>query len=573
MDRQRDQGRDDLGVGVRGPNPRDFYPTIAFAVSLVVAFVVFEWYGRRFWFFGDEWAFLTRDRLVTGNADAFVRALVRPHNEHWSTLPRLWYWLAEDVFGLRSYTPYLTAVVVLHLIVAVLLWVLLRRLGINAWIAAGAGAMMALFGPGAENIFWGFQVGFVGSALFGIAAILLADHTGGQRGRDVGAVACGLAALLCSGIGVPFVVALGVSVLFRRGWRPAIAVVLPLAVVFLAWYVAFGRANEANTVPRAGPSQWLPYIFVQATNALESITQIPMIGGVILVFVLIWVGCNVRTDFLVHSKRAPVYGLLAGGVLLSLTTALGRASLGVDQARSSRYVYLLAVVLIPVLALMLDSLLRRDRRAAVPIAIFVSIAVVGSFTAIPRYAFSQGLVVTGQKNQIMAAASDELMVQFAPDWYVPAPELSFGLSMQQVRAWQIAGELPAWVADPANRDAVRAAALVGVSVVDAAGPIDGARIRGTSVARSNTTEGCLSLVAREPDATVRVAIGTVGGAVVSVGSGDVGGARVDFDQDRKHPVPIVVPGGQSVLVTAAAPAELVLRLVRTGAAVTICGPT
>ena len=42
-----------------------------------------------------------------------------------------------------------------------------------------------------------------------------------------------------------------------------------------------------------------------------------------------------------------MYGLLGSALVMLITTAIGRSSLGADQARSSRYVYLLAVMLIP----------------------------------------------------------------------------------------------------------------------------------------------------------------------------------------------------------------------------------
>ena len=571
MDRERHRGRGDLGVDGRGRNVRDRLPTIAFLAALVVALIVFEWYGRRFWFVGDEWNFLVRNRLVADDPGAFVRTLLRPHNEHWSVLPRLWYWLADSIWGLRTYTPYLTAIILLHLGVATLLWRLILRLGVHPWIAAGTGAVMALLGPGAENIFWGFQVGFVGSAFFGLAALLLADHDGSDRRRDGLALLCGLASLLCSGIGIPFVVGLGIAIWFRRGLRPAVAIVLPLAVMFAMWYVAFGRANEANTVPRAGPSQWLPYIFVQGTNAIEQISQIPMVGGGVIAILIVFVGVRIRHDFRAHEFLAPMYGLLGSALVMSITTAIGRSSLGADQARSSRYVYLLAVMLIPVLAVMLDALLRRDRRAIIPVAVFLAIAVVGCFTAIPRFAFAQGQQVAQQKLLILAAASDPLMQRFAPEGSIPAPALSPDVSVAALRERWIEGDLPQWTADDVSRDAVRLSALIGLNPATSFGPIDPARITGKGFEQTTVTGGCVRLSATEPHVEARVAVTPDSGVVISTASGDIEIASLTFAADRRHPVPVVVPGGQSTAVSVAAPAELAMVLARIGAAVTICG--
>ena len=59
----------------------DRLAALTFAVALAVAFVTFLTMGRRNWFFLDEWDFLA-GRSVTSVDD-----LMRPHNEHWSTLP------------------------------------------------------------------------------------------------------------------------------------------------------------------------------------------------------------------------------------------------------------------------------------------------------------------------------------------------------------------------------------------------------------------------------------------------------------------------------------------------------
>lgn len=557
-------------VILRGRIDREALPTLAFLAAVVLALGIFEWYARSFWFVGDEWDFLATNRLAGVDGEAFWRLVLRPHNEHWSTLPRLWYWAADSQFGLRSYTPYVTAVILLHLGLAVLLWMLLRRLGVQPWIAAGFGSIFALFGPGAENIFWGFQVGFVGSALFGLAAILLADHDGHDRRRDVLAGFSGLAALLCSGIGIPFAVGLGVAICFRRGIRSAAVIVAPLALVFLAWYVAFGRANEANTVPRSGPSQWPPYIFEQTTNALEQVSQLPMVGGVVLALVLAWVGYRIRRDYAVNPRLAPLYGLLGTAVVLSLTTALGRASLGVDQARASRYVYLLAVMLIPVLAAMLDSALRRDRRASVPIAIFMVIAIVGCVTAIPRYAFAQGQLVMVQRNALLAAISDPLTAKHAADSFLPYPQLSPDVTLGALRARAAAGDLPKWIPSDAERAAARAATLIGVAPAEGTSGLEPARVEVEGAAVQAAADGCLVIVAASSAALARVAIGPESGVVVTVAPDNLASADVAFDADPTVPVPIAASGPQPIAVTTSLPAKLALRLARAGATTTVC---
>ena len=95
----------------------------------------------------------------------------------------------------------------------------MRRAGVGPWIASAAAALFMLFGAGDENIVWAFQMGFVGSLVFGLTQLLLADHDGPIARRDWLALLAGLAGLLCSGVGVTMVVVVGLATLARRGWR------------------------------------------------------------------------------------------------------------------------------------------------------------------------------------------------------------------------------------------------------------------------------------------------------------------------------------------------------------------
>ena len=83
------------------------------------------WLGRYFWFYWDDWDF------VAGRTAWNLQDLVRPHNEHWSTLPVLAYRAAFQVFGLHSYRPYQLMIVLCHVAVATLLRVIMRRVGVG----------------------------------------------------------------------------------------------------------------------------------------------------------------------------------------------------------------------------------------------------------------------------------------------------------------------------------------------------------------------------------------------------------------------------------------------------------
>lgn len=76
--------QDDIGPGAltqRSPRAA----AIVFAVLVAVAGPFWAVEGRAQWFFQDEWTFLsTRDA-------GSLNGLLRPHNEHWTTIPVIVY--------------------------------------------------------------------------------------------------------------------------------------------------------------------------------------------------------------------------------------------------------------------------------------------------------------------------------------------------------------------------------------------------------------------------------------------------------------------------------------------------
>src|SRR5437588_1109893 len=114
------------------PRTMDRSARLALAVFVLVAaiaLVLFLAFGHREWFFVDEWDFLLhRDAGDIGD-------LLRPHNEHWSTLPILVYRALWRMFGVRTYVPYQAVLILLHLTAAFLLRTVMRRAGVGPWTA------------------------------------------------------------------------------------------------------------------------------------------------------------------------------------------------------------------------------------------------------------------------------------------------------------------------------------------------------------------------------------------------------------------------------------------------------
>ena len=75
--------------------------------------------------------------------------------------------------------PVLTA----HLVICVVLFWLLRRFGASPWVSLGTALFIAFYGAGAEDTLWAFQIGFVGSVMFGLLAIAAIDLLPGVAGH------------------------------------------------------------------------------------------------------------------------------------------------------------------------------------------------------------------------------------------------------------------------------------------------------------------------------------------------------------------------------------------------------
>ena len=353
---------------------------LAFALVVAIAFALFLAVGRRQSFFLDDWDFLAhRDGGDIGD-------LIRPHNEHWSTLPILVYRGLWRLFGVRTYLPYQLLVVLLHVTAAFLLRAVMRRAGVDPWLATAAASLFVLFGAGDENILWAFQIGFVASLVLGLAHLLLADHDGPIDRRDWLGLLAGFAGLLCSGGAVTMTIVVGLAMLLRRGWRIALFHTAPLGAVFVIWWLT--EARDAYVSPGGDLESVARFVTIGIGAAFDSMGQLPGVGialGVLLAvgLVLAWSGVD-RAN--VRSRAAAPVALLAGGIVFLVTSGLGRAtSFGPDFARSSRYVYFVAALVLPALAVAAEAVGQRWRILAPVVVVLLLIGIPGNLDVLADY--------------------------------------------------------------------------------------------------------------------------------------------------------------------------------------------
>ena len=446
----------------------------ALAVVLVLA--------RRVWFFGDDWAFLLGRSLRHDTVDA----LFAPHNEHWSTVPVLVFRALYAVVGLRHYLPYALPVLAAHAVVCLMVWSLSRRAGAAPWAATAAVVVVAFLGAGAEDLVWDFQIGFVGSIAAGLVAVWAADH-GGRR-WDVAAVVALVVAFASSGMGAVAWVLFTAVVLARRGWRTTLVLAGIPALVFLAWFLGFGRSGlDGDSTPRAAYLQLPEYLWRGLSGAWGDASGVPGAGPALVVVV-------VGGVLLLATRRparvpADLRLLAAGGVgtavFLYLFVGLTRVRFGVEQAEVSRYAYIAVVLGAFAVAAAVTALLpgpaavdaTGEAAPARPVrgpdawtVAIVLVAVVGLVTVsgvrqLADFANARAQVLASTRPTVLAAV--QLAGDGAPSLTErPSPTYDPDVTMTALRSAAVQDAFGEVVTTPAGRLDARAAVQTGVSPTD-----------------------------------------------------------------------------------------------------------
>ncbi|HUE61393.1 MAG TPA: hypothetical protein VMO88_17625, partial [Acidimicrobiales bacterium] len=375
-------------------NRHNVWPLAVHVLSLVTGFVIIASLDRHLWFFGDEWNFIAERGL-----NHAAQGIWQPHNEHWSTLPILFWRALFSVFALGSYWPYLVPLILAHLATTHLLWRAGRASGANVWIATSSAAVFVLFGAGAENLTWAFQITFVGSLMFGWAAILL-----GSRERSPatdGAVAALLvASLLCSAVGVAMCVAAAVSFLCQRGLRPAVRVLAVPAACFAIWYGLAGNDGVAHDHITLSTFSGLPrYVWDGLAGSLGRAVDLRAAGPVLLTILIVWVAVSFGR---LRRESPSALGGVAGAVVFFVLTGLGRDGQS-GSATASRYVYVCVALLLPVVmvgATRLNAVARQPARIVALCLVLLILAL--NLGLLISYADKRTSIVQANKRQLLA---------------------------------------------------------------------------------------------------------------------------------------------------------------------------
>jgi hypothetical protein len=285
---------------------------------------------RGFNFYLDEWDF------ILAAPDWTWSSYLLPHNEHLTIIPRAIYAVLLNTVGLRSYTPYMAVLLLLHGLNALLVFELVRRRAGDV-VGMGAAALLLLLGAGWENLLWAFQITFVGSVACGLSALLLLTLP--RSSPSLAAAVALIAASICfSGIGLFFAVAAGVYLALIPERRRDLVWLVPVAVAFLAWYVTAGRGGVQPNPPASARNLLIAPLYAIwgiGEAAAGLVGEGGWFGPVALILgvaAIAWTWWRHRPD---------AFALSVATALLSfyLVTGLTRAQFGYDQSGAGRYVY------------------------------------------------------------------------------------------------------------------------------------------------------------------------------------------------------------------------------------------
>jgi hypothetical protein len=325
---------------------------VAFWLGVALSAVVWIAIGRHQWFARDDWSFLlTREKIRI--LQGYDHMLLDPQDGHWMTPAILVFRFLRWWVGYRSYWPYLAVLLASHLAIVLCVRVICRRLAVQPWTTTLICGVLLVFGAGWENLVFAVQITYNFSLLAFLAQVLLTDHTGPVDRRDVIGSVIAVIGVMSSGFGPFFILGIGVFLALRRRWVALAVAVVPQGLAYGWWWLFWGDDQAADTAGRA--FRRAPEFAANGLmHTFAGLVGSPWLAGaaaVLAAAMLVWR----RVDW---RRRSMMLALTAAAVSMYVGIGIERAATGIVSSSQSRYVYMAAMMLAPLLALGLDQAAR-----------------------------------------------------------------------------------------------------------------------------------------------------------------------------------------------------------------------
>ncbi|HEX3621980.1 MAG TPA: hypothetical protein VHT97_06675 [Acidimicrobiales bacterium] len=540
----------------------------AHLLSLVAGFSALFYANRGQWFFGDEWEFLDRRGVLHGDHSIWA-----PHTDHWSTVPILVYRALLNLYGVRTYVPYVLVLLVLHVAVTHFLWRIMRAAGADLTVATALAAVYAVLGAGYENLLWAFQIGFIGAVAVGLAVVLLVNHDGRWSARDWAGWVLSVVGLMFSGISVTMVTVAGVTVLMRRGLRDAALTVALPGIVYLVWLVLVGHQSFGAHPHSVDDIFVFPdYIWTGLRSAVEQAVGFPGSGPVLVLGLAAWL---LRRGELASGPAAPAFACAFGAIVMYSVIAAGRTSLGAQQSEASRYVYIAVALALPAMALALSQLVEGFGGRQAVVCFLLLLVLIHNLGILHDESRRQHDLEHRLKERLLAAAqlvsTPALILNDHPE-----PQYDPDIVVNDLRRMQRKGQLPpiTGVSDTDRMTVVSVLQYTAGTIAPAlpfVQPADDGVV-GADEARDDT--GCIVLTPTSPTPEIHLTVpGPFSVAVTTQASGVLTGFLRDFSPVLLTSGPRVdkITAGVPLLVSVTANVDQVILRVPPSGTTQVCG--
>jgi hypothetical protein len=243
----------------------------------------------------------------------------------------------------------------MHIAILFAVAIILKKRCASTLTALSAVCCVAFMSAGYEVLMMATNMAHVAPIFLGLYQLILVDRQGGISRRDILASLLGVIAVLCAGTSIPLIVMIALYLTLQRQFKRAVLIAAPPAMLWLVWFIKYGTLNhgvkgDTQYATFSMMGQIAQYVINGIHGSLEATTHIG--GSSTFIILLCLFGLYKK------SVKSPTilmpFCMAVGAVLFYFITGFSRVTFG--EPSSSRYVYLGAIFVIPLVFIGIESL-------------------------------------------------------------------------------------------------------------------------------------------------------------------------------------------------------------------------